>query len=156
MAQANRGKQFENVIRKAFVDVPDTSVDRVPDQMSGFYGSSNICDFVVYHYPTQYYIECKVTHGNTFPLSRITDKQLYGLCDKSKIFGVVAGVIVWWIDKDVTKFIPIETIMRMKESGKKSVSYAYDHFSIIDIEGVKARTFYRYNMKPFLEGWKNV
>lgn len=40
----NRGKQFENVIRKAFEKVPNVSVDRLHDQTNGFKGSQNICD----------------------------------------------------------------------------------------------------------------
>lgn len=43
MAQ-NRGKQFEEVIRKAFEKVPNVSIDRLHDQTTGFIGSQNICD----------------------------------------------------------------------------------------------------------------
>ena len=43
----NRGKQFEDVIKQAFLNVPDVSVDRLHDQMSGYFGSKNICDFIV-------------------------------------------------------------------------------------------------------------
>ena len=46
MAQ-NRGKQFEDVIKKAFLKVPDVSIDRLHDQTTGFLGSKNICDFVI-------------------------------------------------------------------------------------------------------------
>jgi hypothetical protein len=44
MSNVNRGKQFEEQVRKGFEKLSDISVDRLPDQMSGFAGSSNICD----------------------------------------------------------------------------------------------------------------
>ena len=60
----NRGKQFENVIKTAFEKVDGVSIDRLHDQTTGFKGSSNICDFIVYKEPYEYYIECKSVHGN--------------------------------------------------------------------------------------------
>lgn len=40
----NYGKEFEGVVRKAFEQVPNVSIDRLHDQTTGFKGSSNICD----------------------------------------------------------------------------------------------------------------
>lgn len=154
----NRGKDFEKVIKEAFEKVPDVSVVRLHDQTTGFLGSSNHCDFIVYKKPYEYHIECKSVHGNTFPLSNITDNQFKGLLEKSKIKGVIAGVIVWWVDKDVTKFIPIEIINYMKTMcNKKSVSYdtprCYPecYGDIIDIHGKKKRVFFEYSMEDFFE-----
>ena len=107
MGKVNRGKQFENVIKQAFLKIPDVSIDRLHDQTTGFIGSSNICDFIVYKEPYEYYIECKSVHGNTLPFSNITETQWNGLLLKSQIIGVKAEIICWWVDKDVTKFIPI-------------------------------------------------
>ena len=81
----SRGKDFEKVIKECFELVPNTSVDRLHDQMNGFAGSTNICDFIVYHNPLIYYIECKSVHGNTLPFSNITKNQWQGLLAKSKI-----------------------------------------------------------------------
>ena len=50
MAQ-NRGKQFEDVIKQSFEKLEDVSIDRLHDQTTGYVGSSNICDFIVYRYP---------------------------------------------------------------------------------------------------------
>lgn len=102
MSSQNRGKDFENVIKKAFKRFSDVSIDRLHDQTTGYAGSSNICDFVVYKRPNQYYIECKSTGGKSLPLTRITKNQFEGLIAKSKIPGVIAGVIVWFIDLDRT------------------------------------------------------
>ena len=91
----NRGKKFERVIKDAFQKVPGVSIDRLHDQTNGFRGSENICDFIVYRKPYEYYFECKSVHGNTLPFTNITDTQWNGLLAKSQIQGVCAGVICW-------------------------------------------------------------
>lgn len=149
MSKINRGKQFEKVIQQAFEKIPNISIDRLPDQQSGYIGSKNICDFVIYKYPYQYYIECKTTHGNTFPLSRLT--QFSELINKHYVKGVCAGVIIWWVDKDVTKFIPIDFIMQLQSKGIKSIRYDYTHFQIIPIQGKKKRVFFAYDIKQFIK-----
>ena len=64
----NRGKQFEKVIRESFEKVPDMLVVRLHDQTSGYAGSKNPCDFIMYHKPCMYAIECKSVHGNTLSI----------------------------------------------------------------------------------------
>lgn len=146
----NRGKQFEEVIKKSFEKIPNVSVDRLHDQTTGYLGSKNICDFIVYKKPYEYYIECKSIHGNTFPLSNITDNQFNGLLEKSKIKGVSAGVIVWWVDKDVTRFIPIQMIDVLRnELGAKSIRFDFLHPDVIYIHGKKKRVFFDYDMDSF-------
>ncbi len=140
----NRGKQFESVIKKAFEKIPQVSIDRLHDQTTGYKGSFNICDFIVYKEPYEYYIECKTVHGNVLPFSNITDTQWDGLLEKSKIIGVHAGVLCWWIDKDVTMFIPIEYLDWLKQTGNRSIRY--DNAVGIVIEGRKKRIFFDYNM----------
>ena len=152
----NRGKKFENVIRQAFEKVPGVSIDRLHDQTNGFKGSQNICDFIVYKEPHEYYIECKSVHGNTLPFRNITDTQWNGLLEKSKIHGVFAGIICWWTDKDVTAFIPIQLLNELRNGNHKSVNVKYiDNFmyelgGLIKIKGKKKRVFFDYNMEEFL------
>ena len=112
----NRGKQFEEEVEKCLRRVKGVSIDRIHDQTTGYVGSSNVCDFIVYKKPYLIYIECKSVHGNTLSIhsipkpdkrgklhgfyGNISDKQWEGLLEKSKIDGVMAGVLCWWIDKD--------------------------------------------------------
>lgn len=149
----NRGKDFEKVIKEAFEKVPNVSVDRLHDQTNGFAGSFNICDFIVFKKPYEYYIECKSVHGNTLPFSNITDRQWQGLLEKSKIEGVIAGVICWWIDKDVTAFIPIKLLQEWKNSGYKSVKSedVVDNPYLVEIKGKKKRVFFDYDMEQFFK-----
>ena len=152
----NRGKKFEQVVRESFERVPGVSIDRLNDNTAGFKGIAGICDFIVYKEPYEYYIECKSVHGASLPFSNITDTQWNGLLEKSKIEGVFAGVICWFIDKDVTKFIPIQLLQKMKYNGGKSVRYdiiASSGYFIIEIKGKKKRVFYDYDMEEFLNGF---
>ena len=154
----NRGKEFEKRIYDAFMRVPNVSIDRLHDQTTGYLGSKNICDFIVYREPYEYYIECKSIHGVRFPFSNITDTQWEGLLEKSKIKGVFAGIIVWWVDDDTTAYLPIEMLEYLKkELGYKSVSCYADWVSLDDdivwnwcwIAGKKKRVFFDYDMEAF-------
>ena len=147
----NRGKQFEEQIRKAFMKVDGVSIDRIHDQTTGYRGSQNICDFIVYKKPYEYYIECKSVHGNTLPFSNITDTQWNGLLEKSKIEGVNAGIICWWIDRDITLYMPIEELELEKQHGWKSIRYDIERDNgVIEIKGKKKRVFFDYDLRDFI------
>ena len=145
----SRGKDFENVIRKAFERVDGVSIDRLNDNTAGFKGIAGICDFIVYKEPYEYYIECKSVHGNTLPFSNITDNQWKGMLEKSKIEGVFAGVICWFVEHDVTRFIPIQELQNLKDVGFKSVRYDTPNGYMIEIKGKKKRVFFEYSMEEF-------
>ena len=147
----NNGKKFEQVIRESFEKVEGVSVDRIPDQTTRYKGSTNVCDFIVYKYPKLFYIECKSTHGNTFPLTNIRDNQWEGLLEKSKIPGVVAGVLIWWVDKDVTRFFTINSLDNLRQDGQKSVRYDHEEPWSCEITGEKKRVYFDYDMQPFLD-----
>lgn len=158
----NMGKKFEEVIKQSFLKVPGVSVDRLHDQMNGYAGSSNISDFIVFRQPNQYYIECKSVHGNTLSINSndpkrkygdISNKQWEGMLKKSKILGIYAGVICWWVDKDITLFLPIQTLQLMKTLEYKSVRYdIFDttDYVVVPIQGKKKRVFFDYDMNKFL------
>ena len=155
----NRGKKFENVIRDAFLKTAGVSIDRIHDQTNGYKNSSNICDFIVYKWPYQYYIECKAIHGNTFsihsnnPANRyglVTNNQWEGLLKKSYIPGVKAGLLIWYIDHDLTFFVPIQFAQAERDCGKKSLKvYNLDKQICKVIMGNKKRVFFDYDMESF-------
>lgn len=89
MDESLLGKKAESKIRE-WLSIPEDTNDfnRIPDQMTGFYGSKNICDFYLYKYPHMYYFESKASYKDTIPFSMITDYQREELLKKSKIFGV--------------------------------------------------------------------
>lgn len=151
----NRGKQFEDAVYKAFSKVPNVSIDRLMDPMAGYAGIRNICDFIVYKKPFEVYVECKSLYGNTLNFkSGITKNQWDGLLEKSKIEGVFAGVLVWYIDHDFTAFVPISELQWLKEQGDKSLKY----YDIINrglkytlFPGKKKRVLFDYDAGEFLK-----
>lgn len=159
--RVSRGKDFENEIKKAFSKHSNISFDRFPDPMAGYAGIRNICDFGVFRYPYQYYFECKAFSGNTLNFaSAITKDQWNGLIEKSKIPGVVAGIIVWFIEHDTTTFVPIQELKRIRDAGAKSLNVKYlaagdplndDQVLNIRIPGRKKRILFDYDARTFLD-----
>ena len=68
----NRGKQFEAKFKEDFLKIPNSTIDRLYDSVSGYKSVSNISDFIAYRYPFCFYIECKSHEGNTFPFAKLT------------------------------------------------------------------------------------
>ena len=162
----NRGKKFEEHIEEAFKKVANISVLRLHDQTTGFKGSTNPCDFLVYHKPFLYAIECKSVHGNTFSIYSKNPKKKYGLItnfqwetllEMSTVKGVHAGIIVWFVDHDETIFLDINLLKRWRDAGHKSIhsypewiEYVQGKHDWIYITGRKKRVFFDYNMVQFL------
>lgn len=117
------GKKAESKIHD-WLDRPQEGycVDRIPDQMTGFYGSKNICDFTLFKSPYMYYIESKATWEDRFDFSMLTETQHTGLTNKSKISGVFGVVIVLFASYKRAFIIDIREINRYIQLGKKSIN----------------------------------
>ena len=147
----NRGKDFEGVIKEAFLSVKDTAVERLPDPTNGYLGVRNKSDFLIYHFPYMYYIECKSVQSHRLPMANVTFNQRTGMLEESKKFGVIAGIICWFIPEDKTYFIPIQEFERLRLAGEKSVNLRKGHAeNFIEIYGRKKRVFYDYDIVEFL------
>ena len=157
----NKGKPFEDAVKKSFLRVDGVSIDRLKDasitrrnngELKKLKGADNPSDFIVYKYPHEIYVECKSHKGNTLPFSCIREEQIYGMFEKAKIYGVKAGVIVWYIDHDMTAWFPIDHIVKLKEEGVKSIHYSECLADeAILIKGKKKRVYFDYDMDKFLE-----
>lgn len=156
MNKQNRGKDFESEIRKCLENLPNVSFDRLPDPMAGYSGIRNICDFSMYNYPYMFFLECKSLYGNTLNYaSSITQNQWEGLFEKSKIYGCIAGICVWYIDYDLTVFVKIQDLWEHRKAGNKSLNISditaensVNHFII---DGVKKRVRFNYFGESFLK-----
>ena len=120
------GKEAEKRI-KAWLNRPwdGYSLDRLPDQMTGFYMvSRNVCDFVCYKYPYMYYIESKSTEHDRFDFSQLSDTQRDGLWKKSQIAGCYGLVIVLFVYYKRAFIINIKDITNDTDSQltKKSIN----------------------------------
>lgn len=160
MQKKNLGKEFELRIKNS-LDKPELNIDieRLPDPLGGFAGVRNICDYDVYNYPYRYYLECKSKYGNTLNFKGdITNDQWQGLTDKSKIYGVLAGFCVWFIDYDRTIFITIQEMNKLRfEFTKKSLNIKdiiSNNVSYFDINGKKAKTYFNYDTTEFITNLK--
>lgn len=153
----NRGKDFEARVRKAFEQVPNMCFERLADPTAGYAGVKNICDFEAYKFPFKFYFECKSVHGNTLNLFHgITNNQFVGLMTKSACFGVVAGVLVWFVDHDRTVFVPIQELDLLTKMGHRSLNISHvsgDDSSIVyfDFPGRKRRVLFDYDATALLK-----
>ncbi len=150
----NRGKQFEDVVRDC-LEKSGAYVLRLYDPQGGYVAVANPCDFVVWKDGQMYMLECKAIHGNLLSIHSNDPKRKYGLISNTQWQGlsealeksVVAGVLVWWIDKDITKFIPIDDLEAKRWAGNKSVRYDYPVG--YEIAGTKKRVFFDYDFTDF-------
>lgn len=153
----NRGKKFEDVIKQSFLEVDGVDITRLRDAPRKMKNVDNPSDFIVYKKPHEIYIECKSHKGNTLPFTCIREEQITGMLEKSKIEGVLAGVIVWFIDHDLTVWIPINEIVFWRDIGNKSINIKNiqdkhtERIRHIVIQGKKKRIYYDYDMSTFLE-----
>lgn len=148
MKRQNRGKDFEKSIKDAFSNIKGVSFDRLADPMAGYSGVRNICDFAMFSAPDMFFLECKCLYGNTLNYSgSITRNQWIGLKEKSDIPRCIAGVVVWFIDYDITAFVNIKDLWEHKKSGAKSlnvkdiIEYKIPHFLF---DGMKKKVMYSY------------
>lgn len=123
MIHDDLGKKAEQKIRE-WLDRPIEGYcfDRLPDQMTGFYGSKNICDFTLFKSPNFYYIESKATWSDRFDFSMITDYQYKGLMEKSEISNVYGVIIILFAAEQRAFIINIREIDKLKSNGKKSIN----------------------------------
>ena len=139
----DKGKQFEAKFKEDFLrTLPNSTIDRLVDSVSGYKAVTNISDFIGYRMPYLYYLECKTHKGSTLPFQNIT--QYEKLTAKVGIPGVRAGVIIWFYEYDKIWYVPISTITKMKQDGKKSINVRKDielGYNIIEIPSIKKRTF---------------
>jgi penicillin-binding protein-related factor A (putative recombinase) len=138
-----KGKQFEIVLREDWKrSIPNSTIDRLYDSVSGYKTISNISDFIGYKKPNIFYLEAKTIKGNTFPLQNLS--QYDKLLAKAGIEGVRTGVVIWFYERDRVIYVPILTIKKMKEEGKKSVNITTieeEGYRFIEIPSIKKRVF---------------
>ena len=152
MTNVNRGKQFEKQVQSALEKIDGIYVQRLYDTMNGFKNIANPCDYLVYAYPNLCLLECKSCHGASFSKTNITDYQYEMLLKADKIKGIVAGYMIWFIDRDVTVFVTADILDKYLDyTNRKSLSYT-DAINIgFEIKGRKRSILFDYDMKEFID-----
>jgi len=117
------GKKAEAKI-KAWLNRPQDGYcfERIPDQLTGFYGSKNICDFFCFKKPYLYFIESKATYKQRFDFTMITDYQWDSLLSRSKIDGVYGLVIVLFASSQRAFILNIQDLENARQSNIKSLN----------------------------------
>lgn len=148
----NKGKVFEDKVKEALLKLPNVDVTRLRDAPKKQKNVDNPSDFIVYKYPHEIYLECKSHLGNSLPFRCIRSQQMVQMIKKTYIEGVRAGIIVWFIDKDVTAWIPVQELFPYWFSQDKkslSVQDIEKLQGVIYIQGKKKRVYYDYDFEPF-------
>lgn len=147
-----KGKKFEDRLKEDWLDsVPGSTIDRLYDSVSGYKAISNISDFIAYKKPLIFYLEAKSHKGNTFPFTNLT--QYDKLVAKVGIGGVRAGVVLWMYEHDRVIYVPIATVTKMKQDGKKSINITKidnEGYRFIEIPSKKLRVFMKSNYSVLL------
>ena len=150
-------KNFEDKVLEDFLKIDGATGDRIYDTTNGFRGISNVCDCICYKYPQMFYLECKTTKGNTFPLKNLT--QYDKLITKKGVKGVVAGAVIWFYEhENCIIFVPITTFEKLKTDGQKSYNVKYiggEDYPCIRIPSIKKRVYYDSDYSVLCEGEKD-
>jgi recombination protein U len=137
---ASRGKEFEKRIKEALDKVDGMYAQRLYDSQAM---TSYPSDFIAYKYPNLYLIECK-SHLGRLPLSCISENQWKYMTSLSKLRGISAYVIVWFVDYNITKLFDITYLNECKGSGIKSIKYDDENGKVIKAK--KKRTYFNYDL----------
>lgn len=155
----NRGKDFEEIVKESIEQLLDVYILRLYDPQGGYAGVANPCDFIAYKRPQMYMLECKSRKDNLLSIYSPNPKKMYGDISNTQWEGmlaatrrgVVAGVLCWWIDRDVTKFLPIAELEKIRNSGAKSVRYDTNVPNSLVIVGTKKRVYFDYDFTEFFQ-----
>lgn len=162
----NQGKVFENNFRLSIPKTPNVFYYRLKDTASSYYGGnqqlrfsqSNIADSFLLHTNNQFnlthllILELKRHKGKSLPFSAIRDNQLKEMFEASYYRKVLPFIIVFFSDIERCFALPIQKVVALKQEGsRKSIPLAYFEQQGIEIEVIKLRTNYRYNIEKFLE-----
>lgn len=160
---ANPGKYFEDDFRKS-ISNNEVGLQRLYDVTGGRSGLHYCSDFIAYKYPHEFYLELKSTKGCRMNFNYISKGQYDGLLEKSQIVGLYAGVLINFREVEKTFFVEINTIRALKEAGCKSISYEDAKELGVELEGIKKKVKFIYNVDKLLsvipkevgEPWKEL
>lgn len=161
MARKNYGKPFENKIREQLEDAGIYCL-RLFDPPKGYKGIANPCDILLHRKGVTYFLECKTIKKEASISIYSNDpegKHIYGNVSngqwegllQAQESGIVSGLLVWWVARDTTKFIPIKTAERLRNNGAKSIRYDVSGGGVTELHGVKKRVYFDYDFERFFQ-----
>lgn len=149
----NSGKVFEEDFRKSCGTVVDVSTVRLLDPQAGYKSVGNICDFILYRKPIQVFIECKSYASHRIAFSAIRPTQWEGLIVKSRVPGVVAGVLFNFRPfgaDPMAVFVPILELEKLADLEYKSITLPEALKLGTLLPATKRRVRYSYDVSAWL------
>lgn len=149
MADKSYGKDFEVDFKKQFEEqLRNSTIIRLYDTTAGFKNVTNPCDFICYDFPNLFMFELKAIKGNRLNFkSHISKNQWEGLLKEGKKFGVYAGILCWFIEKNVIRYYDIVELEYRKINDHKSVTWEWG----MNVPATQRRLFFNINMEEFLD-----
>lgn len=150
----NNGHIFEQEFKKS---LPKECYSKKLRVMSGYKGTGNEGDFLVFLYPKLYIFELKSHRGKSIPFGAIRDNQLVEMFNNSHIVGVICGYIFNFRDLEKTYFVELSDILYFIEnSSRKSFPFEWvDEIGFL-ISQKKVRTRYKYDLNKFFDVIRNI
>ena len=97
-------------------------------------------------------LEFKSHEGKSLPLTCIRDNQLKEMTEASKKIGVRPMLVVFFSDVEKCYALDIEDVNNFTKScDRKSIPIEYFENNAEEIEVIKLRTNYKYNIEKWLE-----
>lgn len=160
----NLGKIFEQNFRKSIPINDKIYYYRLKDSASSYYGGNenlrfsqnNIADAFMFYignmFSYLFIFEFKSHKGKSLPITCIRDNQLKDMLEASKKVGVRPILIVFFSDIEKCYALDIEDVDNfIKSSDRKSIPLEYFENNAKEIEVIKLRSNYRYNIEKWLE-----
>ena len=142
-------KNFEKKVKDQLDNIDGVYTLRLYD----FIGARDYpSDFIIYKKPHLICLECKTSQLKSFPFSNISDNQWHGMLSAiKKAVGIKSYVLIWFYEQDTTLCCDIQTLLQMKEHGKKSIRFDTEAEGIYKVEGQKKSKYFVYDFEKLLE-----
>lgn len=168
----NVGKKFEDNFRDS---IPDKIFFyRFRDSSGTFYGGNdslrftptNIADNLIFYNNCLFLNELKNHKGKSIPITCIIgnkkkngkyskEKQIIDMYEASKHKDIYCNIIVFFSDIERCFALDIENfIFFMQDNERKSIPLDYFETLGVEIEVIKKKTNYRYEVEKWLEDYK--
>lgn len=146
------GKTWESDFRESFKGTKlSKGIMRLHDVTNGFAGCNNPYDFLVFSYPNLFCFELKAVQDRRLDFAKIRPNQVEGLSNWGENKGTIAGVLVNFYTYSQIFFVPIQLILKLKESGKRSINLDFCNEYCYKVDGGKKRTRFRINVLKTIE-----
>ncbi len=99
-----------------------THLTRLYDTTNGFKGIQNPCDFIMACKFGTIYLELKATKEASFYFKNVSEHQWQSLLEADASDYGVGGLLVFFYEKNLLMWYPIQQLEKLRESGAKSIN----------------------------------